>query len=108
LYFDLITNSLSEAARRALQTMNRFNYEYQSEFARRYMAEGRAEGRAEILTRLLTARFGPLSEAVKARIASSSIEELHAMGDRLLTAANLQAALGSLEPTPATKSSACN
>ncbi len=34
LYFDLIMHSLSEAARKALQTMNPAKYEYQSDFAR--------------------------------------------------------------------------
>src|SRR5262249_6158086 len=44
LYFDLIMASLSEAARRALHTMALTKYEYQSEFARHYVAEGLAQG----------------------------------------------------------------
>ena len=40
LYFDLVLNSLSEAARQALQTMDPAKYQYQSEFARRYIALG--------------------------------------------------------------------
>ena len=93
LYFDLILNSLSEAARRALQTMNPIKYEYQSDFAKRYVAQGRAEGRAAIVLRQLTVRFGPLSSEVQAQIASSSVDELDAIGERLLTAGNLQDAL---------------
>ena len=46
LYYDLVYNSLNEAARRALETMMK-GYEYQSEFAKKYVAQGRAEGRTE-------------------------------------------------------------
>jgi len=45
-YGDLVLNSLNEAARRTLETMMK-NYEYQSDFAKKYVAQGRAEGRAE-------------------------------------------------------------
>ena len=45
LYCDLIFHSLPEVARRALQDMNLLNYEYQSEFARRYYGQGEAKGR---------------------------------------------------------------
>lgn len=100
LYFDLIQNSLSEAARRALRTMNPAKYEYQSDFARKYYGQGKAEGSREalvaIVTRLLTARFGVLSDVVRARIAAASSEELDAVTERLLTAPSLDAALGSL------------
>lgn len=89
LYCDLIMTSLGEAARRALQTMNSIKYEYQSDFAKRYVAEGRAS----IVLRQLALRFGPLSPEVQAQIASSSSPELDAIGDRLLTASNLQDAL---------------
>lgn len=90
LYLDLVLNSLSEAARAVLQeTMLPFEYEYQSDFARRYVAQGRAD----IVTRQLTARFGSLSTTVQDQIAASSMEELNRIGDRLLTAASLQEAL---------------
>jgi hypothetical protein len=46
LYFDLVYNSLNDAARRALETMMK-GYEYQSDFAKKYVAQGRTEGRAE-------------------------------------------------------------
>ena len=45
--------SLSEAARRELQTMDPAKYEYQSEFAKRYYAQGKLEGRADLVVRLL-------------------------------------------------------
>jgi hypothetical protein len=46
LYYDLVYNSLNEAARRALEAMMK-GYEYQSDFAKKYVAQGRTEGRAE-------------------------------------------------------------
>ena len=46
LYYDLVYNSLNEAARRALEAMMK-GYEYKSDFAKKYVAQGRAEGRAE-------------------------------------------------------------
>ena len=45
-YYDLVYNSLNEAARRSLEAMMK-GYEYQSDFAKKYVAQGRAEGRAE-------------------------------------------------------------
>ena len=81
--------------------MDPAKYEYQSEFARRYVAqgklegkvEGKLEGRAELITRQLTLRFGPLPEAALARIAAAGIDELDAIGERVLTAATLVEAL---------------
>ena len=46
LYYDLVYNSLNEAARRALEVKMK-GYEYQTDFAKKYVAQGRAEGRAE-------------------------------------------------------------
>ena len=45
-YYDLVDNSLNQAARRSLEVMMK-GYEYQSDFAKRYVAEGRAEGWVE-------------------------------------------------------------
>jgi len=48
LYVDLALSSLNEVAREALEALMRNgNYEYQSDFARRYVAQGREEGRQE-------------------------------------------------------------
>jgi Domain of unknown function (DUF4351) len=98
LYVDLVLAALSEAVRRELQAMDPAKYEYQSEFARRYYAQGKAEGhvegRAGLLTRQLTLRFGALPPEAEARIAGASIDELDAIGERLLTAQTLQEALG--------------
>lgn len=42
-YYDLVYNSLNEAARRELEGMMK-GYEYQSDFAKKYVAEGLTEG----------------------------------------------------------------
>ena len=86
--------------------MDPAKYEYQSEFARRYVAQGRAEGKAEgkaegrlegrtdLVIRQLTFRFGPLGDAARARIAAASIDDLDAIGVRLLISHSVQEALG--------------
>src|SRR5262249_33169453 len=66
-YYDLVYNSLNEAARRALETMMK-GYEYQSDFAKKYVAQGRAEGRTEGRTEGLTEGLtkGRAEEAARA------------------------------------------
>lgn len=72
-YNDLLWSSLGDVARAALEAlMSLRNYEYKSDFARKYVAEGHAEGRTEearrILLVLMAARgLGP-SEAARARV----------------------------------------
>jgi hypothetical protein len=105
LYVDLIINSLSEAARRALANVDlrKIKYEFQSDWARdwareqvaRGRAEGEARGRAALVIRLLTARFGSVAPQLDDRIQHASIAELDAIGERLLTASTLHEALGS-------------
>jgi hypothetical protein len=46
LYFDLVYNSLNDAARRTLEAMMK-GYEYQSDFAKKYVAQGLTQGRTE-------------------------------------------------------------
>jgi hypothetical protein len=98
LYFDLIVSSLSEAARRAMQAMDPAKYEYQSDFARRYVAQGEArgeaKGRAALIAKQLASRFGPLTQQAEARISEASIAELDEIGERLLSARTLDEALG--------------
>ncbi len=90
MYCDLILHSLTETARQALLPMNPAHYQYQSDFAKRYVAEGCAD----LLIKQLTLRFGALPDAMQARIRSSSISELDAMGERVLTAKTLEDVLG--------------
>src|SRR5439155_23393108 len=47
LYFDLVGGSLNEAARKAFEALMRGNYEYQTDFARKYYGQGKTEGKAE-------------------------------------------------------------
>jgi hypothetical protein len=63
LYYDLVYNSLNEAARRALEAMMK-GYEYQSDFAKKYVAQGHAEGLTEGLAEGLTR--GRIEEAARA------------------------------------------
>lgn len=97
LYNDLIFTHLSEGARKALNAMAIPNYQYQSEFARRYfaegMAEGKAEGKTDLLKRQLARRFGPLPASATARLAEASVTELDAIAERVLTAQSLDEAL---------------
>jgi hypothetical protein len=70
--------------------MDPAKYEFQSEFAKRYLSQGRAEGeakgRAEALVRLLTLKFGtPLQDAVAQRIRGASMQELELWTERVLT-----------------------
>jgi hypothetical protein len=52
-YYDLVYNSMNDAARHALEAMMK-GYEYQSDFAKKYVAQGHAEGLREGLTEGLT------------------------------------------------------
>jgi hypothetical protein len=93
LYVDLVLDSISEAARRALQTMKPANYEFQSEFARHYFArgktEGKAEGKAELLIKLAALKFGPLTEEIQQRIRTATDAELDQMAERFFGASTL-------------------
>ncbi|MBL9028802.1 MAG: hypothetical protein JNL21_41800, partial [Myxococcales bacterium] len=81
LYYDLIRVSLNDAARRALEElMSQGHYQYQSDFAKKYVAEGeakgkaegkavgKAEGKAEALLDILAARGLTISDAQRARV----------------------------------------
>ena len=104
LYLDLLSISLCRGAHEELEVImkNSLGYEYQSDFARRYVAqgmmegkvEGRAEGRVEMVLKLLVLRFGSASEADQTRIRSARDAELDAVFERILTATTLEEALG--------------
>ncbi|MBI2390264.1 MAG: hypothetical protein HYV09_11805 [Deltaproteobacteria bacterium] len=75
VYTDLVLAALGGAARAALEElMKQGRYEYQSEFAKRYVAEGRAEGHAEgmaeALLEILSARGIEVDAAVAERVRS--------------------------------------
>jgi hypothetical protein len=90
LYFDLVVASLSEAARMSLQAMDPAKYEYQSEFAKRFIAQGKAEGersgRAAVLIKQLALKYGPLAAAASERVQHANAEELVRWAERVLSA----------------------
>ncbi|WP_437628102.1 DUF4351 domain-containing protein [Sorangium sp. So ce1151] len=87
-YGDVVLNSLNEAARRALEAMMK-GYEYQSDFAKKYVAQGRQEGERAILLRLLRARFGELPDTAVARVEEAEITVLETWAERVLSAKTL-------------------
>lgn len=72
-------------------------YEYQSDFAKKYVAQGRDQGRQEgrregeraVLLRQLRARFGELPEAAVARIEAAESVALEQWAERVLSATTL-------------------
>jgi hypothetical protein len=97
-YGDLVYFSVGEDLRQELETMGILMmggkpYEYQSEFAKKYFAQGVAQGRASVILRQLAYRFGPLNDDVRHRIEKASFDELTSIGERLLTAQTLQQTL---------------
>jgi predicted transposase YdaD len=101
MYFDLIYASLSEAARKSFLTMDPAKYEFQSDFAKRYVAQGELQGerrgqqrgeqrgRAQTLLSLLDIKFGPLDREAVSRVEDASIEELKLWTERVLEAKSL-------------------
>ena len=94
LYLDLILSALPEAVRRAVEAwMPR--YEYQSDFARRYVAEGMAEGIREALLRVPGRRGFALSPELQRKLeAEPSVERLERWLDLAVTAQSLADVFG--------------
>lgn len=89
LYYDLVENALPAATRRALEEKMK-GYEYQGEFAKKYVAEGRAEGRAEGLLAVLRARDIAVPAASRERIlAEGDPERLKRWLDKAVIATSL-------------------
>ncbi|WP_437571609.1 hypothetical protein [Sorangium sp. So ce542] len=81
LYADVVLSSLNEAARRMLEAMMKSGYQYQSEFARSYVAHGRQEGsieaKAQAVLAFLEARELEIPAEVRERVlASTDLAEL--------------------------------
>jgi hypothetical protein len=101
LYYDLVYNSLNEAARRTLETMMK-GYEYQTDFAKKYVAQGlsqgRAEGRAEEAARnlltVLRARGFAVPDVVREHIlAQKDPERLERWLEKAVVAASVAAVI---------------
>lgn len=100
-YYDLVYNSLSAAARRELEAMIK-GYEYQSDFAKRYVAQGRAEGLAQgrakeaarNLLSVLRVRGIAVPDAVRERIlAQTDPEQLERWLEKAVVAASVSEVL---------------
>lgn len=88
LYYDLVTSRLAESMRRALEeSMFKGKYEYQSDFARKYVAEGVAQGRREEASRLvlrqLARQVGLPGEALQSKVESLDLDRLEALFDAI-------------------------
>ncbi|WP_246180626.1 hypothetical protein [Nocardia ninae] len=72
MYYDIVHKALSESAQHHLEELMTTGYEYQSDFARKYVDEGRAEGRASEAARMvltvLDARGISVSDEIRARV----------------------------------------
>jgi hypothetical protein len=88
-YGDLVLNSLNKAARRALETIMK-GYVYQSDFAKKYVAEGRAQGRAEAVLTALRVRGIAVPDAARERIlAEKDPERLERWVERSILASSV-------------------
>ncbi|WP_437289372.1 hypothetical protein [Sorangium sp. So ce406] len=85
VYADLVLSSLNEAVRRTLEATMKSGYEFQSEFARSYVAKGREEGlregtlkaKAQAVLAFLAARGLEVPAEVRERVlASTDLAEL--------------------------------
>ena len=72
-------------------TQNAFYKEGEEHGEARGALQGALQGKAEVITRVLEARFGPLSRTVKARIAKADLEQLDRWSDLVATAPTLEA-----------------
>jgi hypothetical protein len=105
-YYDLVLASLNEAARRALEqelSVERGKYEYRSDFARTYFAqgeakgreEGRAEGEAKALLALLMARGLAVDAVARKHILDcTDVDQLERWIVRAATASSVREVLG--------------
>ncbi|MEV6772286.1 hypothetical protein AB0N05_27010 [Nocardia sp. NPDC051030] len=75
MYYDLVLTALSDAAQHRLEALMATKYEYQSNFARTYVAEGRAEEAARNLLRFLEFRGAAISSATRDRITTCTDPE---------------------------------
>jgi hypothetical protein len=101
VYLDFIHTFLKSTPEVLEDAMSSVEFKYQSDFARRYVAqgiaEGKAEGRLEIILEQLATRFGPLPESIQTRVRGASAAQMYAVGKRVLTAQTLKEALSALD-----------
>ena len=88
-YGDLVLNSLTEATRQSLETKMK-GYEYQTEFAKKYVAQGRTEkGASDVLT-VLRVRGIAVPDSARERIlAQKDPEQLERWLEKAIVAASV-------------------
>ncbi len=99
-YTDFILAGLGEVARSALEMlMNKANYEYQSDFARKYFSQGKAEGEAkgkvlgeaQLLLKLLRFKGFTVAPELAAHVEScQDLAQLDRWAELVLTATALE------------------
>jgi hypothetical protein len=96
LYTDIVLGALPEAVRNYLETLMsasaiRAKYGYQSEFARRYYAEGEASGEAKAVLAVLDARGIEVPDHIREDItACTDLDQLDTWVRRAVTANKVQ------------------
>lgn len=95
VYADILAASIGAARAYWEDMMENRKYEFQSEFARKYVALGREEGREEGLRlavlRLWKMKFGEPSSEQRARLDAAGAEPLQQWLDRILSADSSEA-----------------
>jgi hypothetical protein len=93
LYYDLVYHSLNDAARSALEAKMK-GYEYQSDFAKKYVAEGRTEEAARSLLTVFRVRGFAVPDSARERIlAQKDPERLERWLEKAIVAASVAAVL---------------
>jgi Tetratricopeptide repeat len=92
-YHDLVYTSLNDAARRSLEAKMK-DYQYQSDFAKKYVAQGRTEEAARNLLTVLRARSLAVSDPARERIlAEKDLERLERWVEKAVVATSVAAIL---------------
>jgi hypothetical protein len=97
---EVLVELFASGRRRALEALMITNYEYKSEFARRYIAQGREQGREEgseqtrrdDVLQLARLRVGEISDADEQRTRATSLERVGALFLALASAPDAEAA----------------
>jgi hypothetical protein len=94
LYVDLVFSRLNDAAKSAFEALMQGNYEYQSDFARKYYGQGRQEGRCEeareAVLEVLDARGFEVAPELRQRVQScADLAQLKAWHRKALVASSV-------------------
>ena len=85
LYHDVVIRRLSVARRRALEVaMKQFGREFSSDFARKYVGEGRHQEAVRLILRQLVRRCGMIGPELQAQLETLDVERLESLAEDLL------------------------